>query len=328
MKIENKTLFHAEALPLIIPSGETALTIIVKATFEINSGAPAKEQQPIAFGDEFSEEGVVRYESDIIPVKPATDVALFAMAHAPDNLPAECVPVSVSVGPVQKKLMVFGERFWNHKGVLSRNYVKTKAKPFLTKPIVYADAFGGVDPDTGEYCPENLSGKGCYAPKSKTNLAGRPLPGIEDPRHLIRTIKDRPPPTGLGFYGRAWQPRAGYAGTFDDTWRKTRSPKPPEDFNPRFYNGAHSDLQVQGYLRGDEAVELINLTPTGRESFHLPGIRPTCRVHAKTAPEFISMRLDTLFIEPDENRFILVWRGNGPDPAAVTRVEIDVFTMD
>ena len=51
-------------------------------------------------------------------------------------------------------------------------------------------------------------------------------------------------------------PRVSYAGTYDEQYQKERAPDPPLDFSYAFYNGAHPDLQVEGYLRGDEEVEL------------------------------------------------------------------------
>ena len=165
---------------------------------------------------------------------------------------------------------------------------------------------------TGEYCERNLSGKGFFSPKTKANLAAKPLPLIEDPQHLIATPKDHPKPAGLGFYHRAWQPRAVLAGTRDNAWRLTRSPRLPENFNFHYYNGAHPDLQVKDYLRGDEPVELTHLTPEGRMQFNLPGLRPHCRVQRIQGKEEepVAMNLDTVFIEPELRRFCLVWRGN------------------
>jgi hypothetical protein len=106
-------------------------------------------------------------------------------------------------------------------------------------------------------------------------------------------------------------PRERYAGTFDKAWRAERSPKMPADFNYRFYNGAHPDLQVKGFLAGNEPVELINLTPEGHMRFALPGIIPRCRVlrARQKEEEKIVLNLDTVFIEPGRQRFCLVWRG-------------------
>jgi hypothetical protein len=293
------------------------LTVIVKGTFTFgwDHSELAADQLSIAYGDTLYEEkegGGIRYESDLVPFKPRTDVVIDGTAHAPKNRPARAVPVSVTVGPVQKDLVVFGKRLWNHAGVLSRrHYTITETQPFLTQPIRYSDAFGGLDETTGEYCDHNLSGKGFYSIKTKANLAGKPLPLIEDPKHLIQSPADHPPTAGLGFYHRSWLPRARYAGTFDKAWRAERAPRMPKDFNYRFYNGAHPDLQVNGYLAGNEPVELINLTPEGKMRFALPGITPHCRmVRARQKEvEKIAMHLDTVFIEPDRNSYCLVWRG-------------------
>jgi hypothetical protein len=117
---------------------------------------------------------------------------------------------------------------------------------------------------------------------------------------------------GFGFYNRAWQPRAAHAGTFDDAWRAERCPQMPADFDFRYYNGAHPDLQAEGYLQGDEPVELAHLTPEGRVQFNLPGVVPTCILQHKDKEEAVAMHLDTVFMEPDERTFCLVWRGRSP----------------
>jgi hypothetical protein len=317
MELNNSTAFKAAAQPMMGRRNRPTLTVIVKGTFAFTWEHTdlAAEQVPIAYGDTLYEEkggGGVRYETDLVPFKPRTDVVLDAVAHAPNNRPTQAVPVSVTAGPAQKQLMVFGKRLWNHAGVLSRRrYVITEAQPFVTQPIRYREAFGGQDETTGEYCDRNLSGKGFYSVKTKANLAGKPLPLIEDPKHLIQSPVDRPPTAGLGFYHRSWLPRARYAGTFDKAWRAERSPRMPLDFNYRFYNGAHPDLQVKGYLAGNEPVELINLTDEGQMRFSLPAITPLCQVQRARQKEIekIVMNLDTVFIEPDRYRFCLVWRG-------------------
>jgi hypothetical protein len=316
-----------------------ALVVIVKATFvfAMDRTGLAAEQVPISYGDSFYDEkegGGIRYESDLAPYKPKTDVVLCGKAYAPDNQPAGQVDVTLKVGPVQKRLTVFGRRLWNHAGVLSRRYTRTAAQPFTAQAIRYCDAFGGIDETTGEYCEQNLSGKGFYALKTKANLAGKPLPLIENPRHLIKSPKDHPAPAGFGFYHRAWQPRAALAGTRDKAWCRKRSPRQPEDFNYHFYNGAHPDLQVKGYLKGNEPVELIHLTPENRIQFALPGIRPLCRVlRAQQSKEKkIAMNLDTVFIEPELRRYCLVWRGSAPlaelSEAGIDRVTIAIEPVE
>jgi hypothetical protein len=331
--IANQTPFAATALPLSGPKDRAFLTVIVKGTFVINDGKSrlAADQAPLAFGDAYYDEdqgGGIRYETDIIPFKPRTDVILNGRAHAPGRRPVGALQVGLKVGPIQKALKVFGERRWNHAGILSRRHKPTHPRPFISQAIVYSEAFGGQDESTGEYCAHNLSGKGFYSERTKIRLAGKPLPLIEDPRHLIQTYKDHPLPAGFGFYHRAWQPRAAYAGTYDETWRLERSPRLPRDFNCRYYNGAHPDLQADGFLQGDEPVDLINLTPEGRMQFNLPGVRPLCQVlrAGNKEAEKIPMNLDTVLFEPDERTVCMVWRGAAAltalSDAEISRVSI------
>ncbi len=338
MKLDNPTPFDVTTLPMMGPKERPVLAVIAKGTFVFANDKSdlAPKQVPIVYGDQFYNEqegGGIRYENDMVPYKPRTDVVLSGKAYAPDKTPTRSLDVGLKVGPVQKQLKVFGRRLWNHAGVLSRRYVTTAAKPFVIRPIRYNEAFGGMDETTGEYCNQNMDGKGFYSPKTKAKLAGRPLPLIEDPKDLIRNPADHPKPVGFGFYHRAWQPRAAYAGTYDNTWRLERSPHPPADFDFRFYNGAHPDLQAKGFLQGDEPVELTHLTPEGRLQFSLPGVRPHCRVRRVEPPETetVTMNLDTVFIEPDERIFCLVWRGNAPLPElsdeAIEQVSLEVQPM-
>lgn len=329
MILDNHTRFDAQAIPLP-GSGGYRLAVILKGTFAFD-GCPGPEQIPIAFGDLRNDEtrpDDIRYESDIVPCKPVTDVILSGRARAPGGRPVDAMEVGLTVGPVRKTLKIFGERLWNHAGLFSRRYTATAPKPFSSLPLRYTESFGGIDAATGECCPYNLTGKGFRSTKTKANLAGVPLPRIEDPHHLIRSPRDHPRPAGFGVFHRAWQPRAVYAGTHDAAWRRQRSPLPPADFDARFYNSAHPDLQTGAYLHGNESVELINLTPEGTTRFHLPGVTPCCRI-LRTEPratETPAMNLDTVFIEPDQGTLCLVWRGTVP-LAGLSDAEIARVTL-
>ncbi|MDI6755426.1 MAG: DUF2169 domain-containing protein, partial [Thermodesulfobacteriota bacterium] len=209
-------------------------------------------------------------------------------------------------------------RFWDCSGSLFPERVSTP-QPFKVMDLTYERAFGGIDKEGGDYCRENLVGRGFIAKTSKKVPDRTLLPNLEDPFHLIKSYKDHPQPVGFGFYGRAWMPRAAYLGTYDDKWRQTRSPAPPEDFRFDFYNAAPPDLQVAGYLKGNEEVELVNLTPEGTLRFQLPGILLTCTVtrlfeqpendDRTSGVEEVTLHLDTLCLLPDEKRFYQVWRG-------------------
>ena len=145
-------------------------------------------------------------------------------------------------------------------------------------------------------------------------------------------------------------PRLGYAGTYDEQYQRERAPAPPLDFSYAFYNGAHPDLQVEGYLRGNEDVELKHIVPEPILRFRLPGVQPKITIAKWTVPpeewieqnapedrdvsvedvptleEVIPAVLDTLVLIPDEKRFYQVFRGVCPltslEALEVARVQI------
>ena len=324
MEIINNTKFYVETSPFKCQDGSFVLSIIVKGSFEFNSREVrvAKEQLPICFGDElFDEEdgGSVKFESDMVPFKPKTDIVLVGKAYAAGGKPVVFCDVTLRVGEMQKTIRVFGDRKWDYGGKLMPEY-STAPMPFSTMDMVYENAFGGMDLKNGAYCRENLLGKGFVA-KKNAGIADIFLPNLEDPNHFIKSCADHPKPVGFGFYGKAWEPRISYTGTYDEIWRKERSPDLPEDFNPAFYNGAHPDLQREGYLNGDEAVELVNLTSDGCARFQLPGVDLRCYVEKTfdhsgdtNPPEEINvpLNLDTLCMISDKRMFYQVWRGACP----------------
>ncbi|MFA6147124.1 MAG: DUF2169 domain-containing protein [bacterium] len=329
MKIENRTPFAVETLPVLNPAGDPTFLVVIKGTFLVDVHGfvtPADEQIPVAFGEVMEGEGEsakVRLETDTAPFKPRADIFLLGKAHAPGGKPVRWLDTGLLVGNVKKVVRVFGDRTWiSGQGKLSAPMF-TEPEPFTEMDLVNEKAFGGIDTESGEVCAENPAGCGFYTRKSPKNIDGAPLPNIEDPGKLIRQWKDHPRPTGFGIVGKNCQPRFGCLGTYDETWQKQRRPAPPADFRTDYYNAAQPDLQVPGYLEGDEDVRLLNLAPGGGEvRFRLPGIRPAVTVtradieflgwDAPLSTENLELRLDTLCLLPEESRFFLVWRGSLP----------------
>lgn len=338
MNITNNTPFEVEAIPANGVDSQTYLTVIVKGTFTITQEQPvavADAQMPIAFGDEYYDPengGCVKFESDIAPYKPRSDIVLLGHAYAAAGTLAASVDVRLQVGNFKKALRIFGDRYWHCPAFRAPR--ASKPEPFEKMPIIYERAFGGIDKVGGAYCRENLTGVGFFSKYNKECCAQAPLPNIEDPRQLIKSPEDKPAPAGFAYYGRDWAPRVDCLGTYDENWRKTRSPNPPADFRYDYYNAAHPDLQLDGYLVGDEIVTLYNLTPNGLARFKLPGWTPVCKVERaydilaayvknkapadprigvlqSTPPDQtrVEMNLDTLCLMPDEHRCYIVWRG-------------------
>ena len=328
MKLVNHSLFEIAALPLDGPGEKPVLTVIVKGTFEIKPNSPAvisAQQMPIFYGVECNNPDKptsIKFETDIVPYKPRADILLVGKAYAPGGRHFHSFDAALKVGNVEKSIRVFGDRNWIYtKKFLSFSITMSFARPVTEMDIVYENAFGGLDKISGGICELNPVGKGFLNEKSDKTIKminGIPLPNIEDPRQVIKNYYDHPMPAGFGFYGMMWRPRKQYLGTYDEKWEKERAPQRPKDFSCDFYNGAHPDLQVKGYLRGNEDVVLLNLTPDGECRFKLPGVSPVVKIsksdkfEGQTTDEFLVMNLDTLCMIPGEKRLYQVWRGICP----------------
>src|SRR5690625_5122099 len=113
-------------------------------------------------------------------------------------------------------------------------------------------------------------------------MEGQLLPNLEDPANLIQSVDDCPEPACFGFRAPNWQPRAGFAGTYDQHWQERRAPYLPDDYNSRFCNAAHPDLIYPGYLQGGEPVEITNMHPEGKLKFTLPYLKLVARDRKST----------------------------------------------
>lgn len=317
MELINTTPFSAERVVLQDKAGRDLLVVIVKSTFTVDARGrlqPSEKQVPIQMADAFygdPGESSVRYESDLALRKIGTDVVLVGHAFAPKGKATQ-IDVTLKVGPLQTVVRVFGDRRWDKVVGLSRI---TPSQPFEKLPLVYERAFGGKDlspsdPKRHEFESRNPIGRGFAAKKSKRNIEEIVLPNLEDPAHLIKDVDDRPEPVGFGFIGRHWQPRVSYVGTYDEAWKKNRCPLLPDDFDERYFNGAHPRLVSKRPLQGNEPVEVIGASPHGPLRFTLPGTKPNASVLFGEERVSLELSFDTLVIEPDESRLTMVWRGS------------------
>ncbi|MFQ5571277.1 MAG: DUF2169 domain-containing protein, partial [Rhodothermales bacterium] len=268
MDIRNDTLFEEGLAIGLGPDRQPCLAVVVKGTFTIPRAPDgtvevADEQRPILAAEEYHDgdvTGSLRFDTDAVPYKPRADVVLVGRAYAPGGRPTEQVDVLLQVGRTKKAMRVFGDRRWLFPSRAVMIPVMSEPESFTEMPIRYERAFGGFDRKGGKWCDKNYIGKGFLGKKTRKEVDGKPLPNIEDPTCLITSWNDEPPPAGYGFYSSFCQPRAGYGGTEQGL----EHPHPvfglAADFSHDYYNGAHPDLQVPGYLQGDEEVELINLT--------------------------------------------------------------------
>jgi hypothetical protein len=331
--VDNQTPYAFEPLYLLNEEARPLLVIVVKGTFAIESGGLcrlAEAQVPVnvsgeTYGDD-SETSSYRYEPEVAFFKPATDVVMNGHAygaHAGDR----DVLVALRVAALQKSARVSGDRVWFR---VAGGVSATRPVEIEKVPLQYERAFGGwdrtqEDPSRHRCEPRNPVGVG-FRP-SKKFAEGLHLPNVEDVQHAIRAFGDSALPTGFGFISPHWQPRAPLAGTYDERWQDERAPLLPKDFDRRHLNAASPGLIAAGYLRGDEPVSAIGVTATGGITFALPGVPPPCARVALRSGEDQRMDtvLDTVIIEPDEPRVMLLWRAHLPlrsGPHDVTAIEI------
>lgn len=320
LAIDNRTRFAVAALPWWNADGAGRLTVIVKATFQFSPSETsiAERQRSILFADQHEGDDPLqpaREEADTAPFKPRADVVLIGNAYTPGGRPRTSLDVRLRVGGLQRRLRVFGDRHWLFPTRLAVVPQISDAVPFTEMPLTYRRAFGGIDEPAGRYCRENLAGVGYIGEPTPASIHQKPLPNWEDPEQLIVGWETQPSPAGCGFYGRGWEPRIKFAGTYDDAHLRTRAPLPPLDFSYEFHNGAHPQLQVAGYLAGDELVELEGFTRGGLAKFSLPGVRPQitiARRGTRGAENPVRPPLDTLVFLPDEGVFYEVFRAVFP----------------
>jgi hypothetical protein len=315
--VTNGTPFAFEPLQLLDEECRPLLVALVKGTFAIGpDGRCARAEQQIGIslaGEARGEDPATssfKYEPEVAFFKPATDVIMNGHAYATRSGTTETT-VSLRVGPVQKQVRVSGERAWYRA---AGKIGATRAAPFDKIPLTYERAFGGwdrghADPDRHTCEPRNPVGVGYRA--SGIFEEQLRLPNLEAPDQPLRALGDRPPPAAFGFVSPHWQPRAALAGAYDERWQKQRAPLLPEGFDRRHCNAASPGLIAPGYLRGDEPVTVTGATPGGGTlSFNLPGLPPPAvRVVLKAgAAQRLVTNLDTVIIEPDERRVLMLWR--------------------
>jgi len=320
--IDNKTHYQAEPILLADENSRDILVVLAKATYNFTEDGHlmlAKEPQPICLQGEYfgaPDQSSVKLGQEANPYKLATDIAVTGQAIVPGGRTATQLDVSVRIGSVHNTVRVFGNRLWHQQVIDNQvHWLPTNPEPFTVMPVVYELAYGGQDTSPENQKDHEVSytnpvGLGMVA-KNSQQLQGTKLPNIENPSQLIRHYADRPTPAGFGFIAPHWEPRRNLAGTYDDHWEKTRMPLLPTDFDRYFYNASNPLLNPQGLLQGNEVVKIINMTPSGRAQFQLPGRKPKLQLSMNyTDPQELDVTLDTVFINTHEGQLQMLWRAN------------------
>jgi hypothetical protein len=283
--------------------------VAVKAAYDIRPDGNvvlAEQQVEPLMAPEFNgDEGIssLRYDADLVATKPTTDVIVNGTAYAPNGHPSANFLIEMRIAEMHKVLRVIGDRTWGD-GLFDD--APSRPEPVTEVPIVYERAYGGydhADPDPRKQAIDLRNPVGLGVLADKRNRPGNPLHNFEYPRGRV----DKIGPAGFGAIASYWSPRLGYWGTYDEAWDAKRKPLLPDDWSPRSLQCAPADQQSAAYLRGGEAVELVNLTRDGLLRFTLPKVYLAFTTHISGRKEEHRGKLSTVIIEPDLPRVIMVW---------------------
>jgi hypothetical protein len=333
LQLKNSTGFAASLM--LLPDTDAVDTIfaVVKGTFSLQGllggeAMPvAEEQVPIALADKYYGDvttSSIRVPSDVCLGKVATDVLLVGSAWAPGGQPTWQMDVHLAVGPIAKSVRVSADRVWETgAGGTTMKWVT----PFLRMPLMWERAFGGSDETQKGLAADrrNPVGAGFRASSGSKQLSGLALPNVEDPAAPVSTPGDRPTPAGFAPLAPHWEPRSSYAGTYDSAWQAGRAPYLPTDFDRRFFQLAPQGLVAPTFLRGGETVTAHGVSPGGPLEFALPIAAVDVSYLVDETEIGRPAVLDTVILEPDEGRVMLVWRASLPcDKKALSVREVRV----
>lgn len=288
-------------------------TFILKGTFSLANNKPAipAEKNPgLISGDIHLDDDIERslyYSSDFVPFKPRADVLFVGKCHAPKGTKVPARKVTIEVGSKTKTTNVFGNRYWKK---FSLGTSASDPEPFTEIDLCYENSFGGHG------YKKNPVGKGFGKVETDDGEKLRLLPNILRPSQQLITKNSRPEPVGFGALHHNWAQRMALVGTYTKSYAKKRWPCFPEDFDWGFFNSAPRDQQVEGYMRGDETLLFKNLHPEHPEyRSALPGLRALCFLEEMGNNDQpgvlrkVSMNLDTVWIDMEKEKLVLVWRG-------------------
>jgi uncharacterized protein YjbI with pentapeptide repeats len=240
---------------------------------------------------------------DLGKLKPKGEVIIAGHALAPNDIPVKALRVTARFGSFEKRLAVFGDRFWR---LTDRGIEMLEPRPFDMMPIGEKQAFGG----TGH--KSNPVGKGFRSRQMALAGYDAPMPNVEDVDRLIKSVGDMPPPAHFGPIAPDNPQRIDLLGTYDQHWMKHVSPVKPADFNPLYHCAAPADQRFDAYLTGGETFSISGMSRDGLPvGGQLPELHVRAFVHCPQDDSFteIKMVCDTATLFPNVQKATMTFRG-------------------
>lgn len=282
-----------------------------------------QDQGDIFFKDVFYDEedihnSSVRFESDLVPYKEYGDLIINAYAHSSVPLTEWRCGVKVLRSTqeqaanekilIEKWLRVQGERYIQDDVI---GYSFTKPKKSTKVALRYENANGGhvvnpnFDKDTDPkekkfllYSLYNPVGVGvAHKALFIEDMAYR-APQIESMSESLSKPNMQNHAQGFGFIARTWHPRASYVGSFEQEQIEKKEPCFPKNFDEKYYNAAHPDLQLQSFFEPNDKIVLHNLVKDRYEqSFKLPNFYFRGTVEESISSHNKILNIDTVIVD-------------------------------
>jgi len=292
--------------------------VVVKGTFHTDNAGRLSlcdTQRPLYFTDIHigdPESTPILYGTDFTLMKPYAEVLVVGNACAVKDKPVKRIVASLQIGRNVKQLEVIGDRYWMTVG---GELIPSDPMPFTRIPLTYDRTFGGFDDTDGEsgvaVVPENPCGTGFNPKRVKIDVEGTRLPNISLPGETLRHFRGTMTPIGIGVIGRHWQPRASFAGTYDQHWLDHITPFLPADFDTRYFMNSTPD-QWCPYFKGGEIIRCVNMSLQQTVSYAIPEAELAISFHFDNRIVRQNAVLDTVVLEPHRQLAMLTWRASQP----------------
>ncbi|MDI1445990.1 DUF2169 domain-containing protein [Polyangium sp. 6x1] len=242
--------------------------------------------------------------------KPRGEILVYGTAFAPGGKASPAFAARLKLGPAEKPILdktvyAVGKRVW-------KNGVPSDPEPITEMIIAWENAFGGPS------YPQNPRGMG-LSPVEEEGRSVHYLPHLEDPRHMITSPRERPPPASFGALDPTLEERRAKLGTYGSEWLEKDFPGFARDIDPEAFQVAPADQRIAAYFQGGEAIALENFHPKrSRIESHVPLLHARVFVsNAETAEGVaaegalreVVTRLETVLLFPNLERGVAIFRG-------------------
>ncbi|WP_108818337.1 DUF2169 family type VI secretion system accessory protein [Pseudovibrio sp. Alg231-02] len=332
---KNTTGFAALGFEQIHRDGTPMGVVAVRGRFEIEEGGrlAVSSTQELVLEDVYEADPhktPMLACSDLVPFKPNSDVTALVNTYPPGDGKADRWHCGVKTGAHEYILEVQGPSNWSFQ---KESWKYSQPRPIGFAHLDYRLAVSDqiAEGPVNEDVPQNPLGMPALKEEYLHKDKEYPIPLIRSLNSQTK-LDDHFSLNGFGPIPSFWRCRQQYAGTYDKAWKENRHPQLPEDFDYRFYQCANPKLIQNGYLQGNERIELAGVQPDGSNlAFNLPMLLFIAQYHWIDGREaMLRLNLDGVHINTSTSpgTVDLTWRGWLPICPAFFKIDLSLSGFD